>query len=569
MNPVLLREWRGRWRRPLTPILVFLYVAALAVGVWWFYDGRQLELDSRGANAGGRAMLRALSCFQMALASLLATTLGASSIVSEKELGMWTMLRLSPLSPRQIVSGKLGAALAFIAVLVFAPLPMSATLLFLGGVSGGEFLLIVLLQLMTALVCGAAALAISARSRTTESALGTAVVCATVIASFAIGVLWTLGSDEFLRASLLCLFLQAVLVGHILWNAAPALVADSPLDPPRPGEANYDPMFSWNAIHEELKVAPASSPLLVESLNSTLPQNESQMAATRAELAQLKARVEKEARGDGPIGRGMRFRNPVLQRAARTQWRAWCEMSTSELQSLAVGVALVWLVISALAVTHFRDGGGADVFAACCVPVAIWLIVSSLRAASQAFARDRAQGMLKPLLTTMLSPRDIVWGKLAAALLAGAFPAVVCLPLVAIPLLIMPLQTLAILLMVAALIFLGAALGLLCAWFCESPAMSLSGALVLMMGGGVFWMQILDRRSTLGEWARSRTLWPRVVPWIYPRTDPDFFWSCAAGAACLFALGILALLPVILALRPAALEKDGVSLLSRDLSKAL
>ncbi len=91
----------------------------------------------------------------------------------------------------------------------------------------------------------------------------------------------------------------------------------------------------------------------------------------------------------------------------------------------------------------------------------------------------------------------------------------------------------------------------------------------MLFGGGLLALhQIFDDASLLGKYLRRCEIWPDLEAWLFPQTGFGWLHLGAVTAILVFALGVLALVPVVRALKPAALEKDKPSLLNTDLGKA-
>lgn len=649
MNPVLWREWRGRWRRPLTPIAVGFYAALIALAAWYVYPEQQ-GLETRESTSEAMlTMLKTLSRWQMVLGSLLAATMAAASVVSEKERGLWTMLRLSPLSPAQIVQGKMMASFAFIALLIFVPLPMSVTLLLIGGVPAIECALVLLLQLTTALLCGALALTISARSRSVATAMGAALPCAAAILLFPLLTFTTLGAKGFFACALLCVVVNSLLTWGQIFRVAPNVVAREILGDIGehihrahsllPHRDEMPPLVLLpqenleSAHHETARTieaqtieAPSQAAVAAMSMRESVEALEKQQEEEWFEASENKApksgaaNVENvEAAGrlpsaktnraqknlldlprspasqtEGPIVALLHFRNPVLQRAARGHFRFWCRLQKEELVAYGSMAFVLWACAMAMlatlcfeqmryleefkaSMTYFAQtsdftvpthSNHADALWAWWWLGVLWIAFSTVKVASLSFAADRAQGMLKPLLMTRLTPRDIVWGKLGAALLAGLAPAVLFVPFAGFAFAFAPLGTLAALLVLASCLWLCATFGVLCAWFCETPAISICGTAAMLVGLGVGPLHELYDASLLSRFLQRQGVWPLVQSFLYPTTGFGWLQLGALTASIGFAIGLLALMPVLRALRPSALEKDKKSILITDLSKA-
>ncbi len=138
-NPVLQRELLVNLRMPRAFVLLFVYQALLAVVVYfaWPQESR-LDLTTKPEEA--RRLVNMFFLGQYILASLMAPSFAAGAITGEKERKTYEMILASPLRPGAIVLGKLLASLAHLAVLIFASLPIVMLCLPLGGVSLYEVL---------------------------------------------------------------------------------------------------------------------------------------------------------------------------------------------------------------------------------------------------------------------------------------------------------------------------------------------------------------------------------------------------------------------------------------------
>ncbi len=138
-NPVLQRELLVNLRMTRAFVLLFAYIALLGLVVYVAWPSQQrLDLTSKPKEAEQLVNLFFLG--QYILMSLMAPSFAGGSITGEKERRTYEMLLASPMRPQAIVLGKLLASLCHLAVLVFASLPIVMLCLPLGGVSPWEVL---------------------------------------------------------------------------------------------------------------------------------------------------------------------------------------------------------------------------------------------------------------------------------------------------------------------------------------------------------------------------------------------------------------------------------------------
>jgi ABC-type transport system involved in multi-copper enzyme maturation permease subunit len=169
-NPALQRELLVNLRMGRAFILLLLYQAllgAVVVVAWPRPESGRLESDMTAA----RSLVNLFFQGQFILASLMAPSFAAGTITGEKERHTYEMLLASPLQPAAIVWGKLLASLAPLAILIFASLPIVMLCLPLGGVQFFELLAAYFALLVSVATFGMIALACSAYFQRTSAAL--------------------------------------------------------------------------------------------------------------------------------------------------------------------------------------------------------------------------------------------------------------------------------------------------------------------------------------------------------------------------------------------------------------
>src|SRR3954451_1345599 len=132
-NPVLQRELLTNLRMSRAFVLLFMYVALLGFVVYLAWPQEQ-RLDMAQPVAAKR-LVNLFFLGQYMLASMMAPSFAAGSFTGEKERMSYEMLLATPLRPGAIVLGKLFAALAHLGILMICSLPIVMLCLPLGGVS--------------------------------------------------------------------------------------------------------------------------------------------------------------------------------------------------------------------------------------------------------------------------------------------------------------------------------------------------------------------------------------------------------------------------------------------------
>jgi ABC-type transport system involved in multi-copper enzyme maturation permease subunit len=185
-NPLASKELLARMRGPRTFVvatLELLPLAALAFGLYAMIAGmRNGPLASAPA---GKIFFAIVTALELGLICLLAPALTADLIAGERERRTLDLLLVTPLSRRQIVVGKLVAALGALLLLIVLALPIQAVAVLLGGIGVEELAVGLLILVLTAVTYGCVGLYWSARLRTTRAA----VLLAYATTLFGIGLL--------------------------------------------------------------------------------------------------------------------------------------------------------------------------------------------------------------------------------------------------------------------------------------------------------------------------------------------------------------------------------------------
>ena len=138
-NPVLQRELLVNLRMVRAFVLLAVYVGLLGLVVFAAWPAEQ-RIDLTGKSKATQDLVNMFFLGQYVLMALMTPSFAAGAITGEKERKTYEMLLASPMRPGAIVIGKLVASLAHLAVLVFSSLPIVMLCLPLGGVSLWEVL---------------------------------------------------------------------------------------------------------------------------------------------------------------------------------------------------------------------------------------------------------------------------------------------------------------------------------------------------------------------------------------------------------------------------------------------
>ena len=579
-NPILIRELRGRWRRPISHIILFFYAVILAslMGLIYANNAANFDLNENGASSLlGRRLFGGFLSLQTGLWMLLSAALTAPSIAGERERGLLQGVLLSPVSPGAIVRGKLASGLGFIALLLLVPMPITSLCFTLGGLAPWEFLMAFALLGCTAVSGACLGLATSACNKRSDTALITAFAITLTLSWPPVLVSMTFNQDYFALGALLCIIYQAILTAASLGVASDAL---NSVLPERESASNYNaetlkqaafgtPDTTINHIllgrEEDLSYDRAAlyahqSPPLIENRSPSIkPKNLPKPSAAQ------RVRTWK----DTPFSARINFKNPVMQREVRARLRRRADEESGksyEYQGIDYIVFVIFLTLT-LGLIAFMSGSGATLGA-------LWLLgamVISAVCGALTFVREREKQTLQPLLLTLLSPGEVLLGKMGAACFMGAFYSAPFLPLVLLGalgnLILVPL----IILLGAAAIWLGAALGLSISWVCRQAGVAVAGAFALAFtvfscswNLAVYWL----RHGALLPMTINLTPVPQAnAPLVKPPYCPEIFYLALPFSGLWILAGALLLLLLRAQLNPKALEKDGASIWSRDLTK--
>jgi ABC-type transport system involved in multi-copper enzyme maturation permease subunit len=183
-NPVLQRELLVNLRMRRAFVLLFAYVALLG-GVVYLAWPQQKKLDMTNPHAA-KTLVNLFFLGQYLIASLMSPSFAAGAITGEKERKSYEMLLASPLKPGAIVLGKLLASLSHVAILIFSSLPIVMLCLPLGGVSFYEVLAIYLALIISVVTFGMISLACSSYFRRTSASLVVSYLAILPLALFAV-----------------------------------------------------------------------------------------------------------------------------------------------------------------------------------------------------------------------------------------------------------------------------------------------------------------------------------------------------------------------------------------------
>ena len=158
-NPIISKEIKGRMRgrRGFVLLTAYLSLISLVIAVVYLYlvnDMNTSRIEPNALQEIGKRIFNVVVLLEFLLIVFIGPALTSGSISSERERQTFDLLRVSLLSTRQLVLGKLGAAVAYLLLLILATLPLQSLAFFLGGVGLAELIIsLVMLAASTFLFC--------------------------------------------------------------------------------------------------------------------------------------------------------------------------------------------------------------------------------------------------------------------------------------------------------------------------------------------------------------------------------------------------------------------------------
>ena len=404
-NPVAVRLVQSASRRPRHFYIRATYLGVLIVTLLYALAANTPGFDEMSfrqlATAGAQAFT-IVAYLQIGLIAVLAPVFMAGAIAQEANPKTWDILLSTPLSAAQIVLGALLGRLFFILALLFSSLPLFAITQYFGGVPGSSIFASYLIAACTACVVGTAAVALSVSRLVGKRAVFA--FCIIVTSYFAIT--WTI--DALIAAP-----------GQVSYATSlnPFLALQSVLDPT--GYARLDPADASAKVFGVLLARPVLSWCVLSMSFSLVLTAASAITVRIGGLGQATRKVRTRKTGarqeddDAPSTGRVRYvgHNPIAWREASARNATPTKIV---LRWTFIALGLLWglgIVIAAhngsLNASDFRLLLLATVGAELGV---VFLIAINM--AASAVAREREDGTLDLLLTTPLSQRAYLTGKL-------------------------------------------------------------------------------------------------------------------------------------------------------------
>ncbi len=210
ITAVGVKELRGRMRGRRAFVILTVYLLLLGAFAWMV----ELILERQTAAAFGssaafasaevgRGVFTALILLETLLVVALAPAFTAGAVSLEREKQTLDLLAATPISSVAIVLGKLVSALAYVFILIFASIPLTAIVFVFGGVAPDDVVRGYAVLVATALGLGAIGLFFSALVKRTQAATIATyfAVLAVTLGAFFVFVFWSTMSFNGLPGS--------------------------------------------------------------------------------------------------------------------------------------------------------------------------------------------------------------------------------------------------------------------------------------------------------------------------------------------------------------------------------
>jgi ABC-2 type transport system permease protein len=191
VSPILIKEMRSTMRGGRTFLGLTLFLLFLAAMTLLVYYSIYATGDGSSAAGAGRAIFIFLSVVQLLMLSVITPPLTAGTIAGERQNQTFDMLMATPLTPTQVLRGKLLASMNYLFLLMFASLPINSIVFLFGGVTPDSLLWWVALTVVLLLMLGTLGLFMSTLFRSGGVATAVAYLFCLIVFVVLPGILGT------------------------------------------------------------------------------------------------------------------------------------------------------------------------------------------------------------------------------------------------------------------------------------------------------------------------------------------------------------------------------------------
>lgn len=173
MNPVMLKELRGRMRGVRAFLVLTVYLGLMSgftALLYLIYTPVNRASGSAAAGEVGRVLFMGIVGIELLLIIFIAPSFTAGAITGERERQTYDLLRTTLLASPSFVIGKLESALSYVLLLLLAAIPLQSVAFLFGGVSELELILAFVILMVAAITLGTVGIYFSAMANRTLTA---------------------------------------------------------------------------------------------------------------------------------------------------------------------------------------------------------------------------------------------------------------------------------------------------------------------------------------------------------------------------------------------------------------
>ncbi|MCC6616859.1 MAG: hypothetical protein IT320_25525 [Anaerolineae bacterium] len=157
VNPVMMRELRGRMRGARAFVVMSIYLALMsgfALLLYVIFSTASSLNASAATGQIGRVLFAGVVGIELLLIIFIAPSFTSGAITGERERQTYDLLRTTLLATPSFITGKLESSLGYVLLLLFAAIPLQSLAFLFGGVTETEVILAFLILTITAVTFG-------------------------------------------------------------------------------------------------------------------------------------------------------------------------------------------------------------------------------------------------------------------------------------------------------------------------------------------------------------------------------------------------------------------------------
>ena len=157
VNPVMVRELRGRMRGARAFVVMSIYLALMsgfALLLYVIFSTASSLNASAATGQIGRVLFAGVVGIELLLIIFIAPSFTSGAITGERERQTYDLLRTTLLATPSFITGKLESSLGYILLLLLAAIPLQSLAFLFGGVTETEVILAFLILTVTAITFG-------------------------------------------------------------------------------------------------------------------------------------------------------------------------------------------------------------------------------------------------------------------------------------------------------------------------------------------------------------------------------------------------------------------------------